>query len=534
MGFLQCIVKNDSTKSDPPEIYNGRVFLVSLVACSGALLFGMDMGIMGGVLTMDTFQRQYGLKDKSPTELANLSSNIVSVIQAGAFAGALFASWLANKFGRRWSLIYASFLLFAGVACQAGASGHVEVLYVGRLLAGLAVGIASTVNPLYVSENAPRGIRGLLTGLYQLTLVSGLTLAFWINYGSNLHLHGQIQYVLPLAIQAVPGITLCVGMFFANESPRWLAQKNPTKALQVLATLRGLPPTHQYVVDEMGGIELQLEEERALTGGKSAWSMLKEAFTIKSYRRRSILCITLMMWSNLTGTNAMTYYSPTIFASVGLSGSSVGLFATGIYGIVKMVACAIFIFFVTDSLGRRKSLLWTGCVQGLALFYVGFYIRFDPPVKGEPISAAGYVALVMIYIFASVYQFGWGPVVWTYSSEIPPARLRALMMGMAVASQWLFNFVVAKATPSMFATLGKNGFGTYFVYGSFCFVMVIYAWFLIPETKGVSLEHMDELFSQNNVRNKFVPTPRAMVWESDADVKGVEDAKSASEHFERI
>lgn len=91
--------------------------------------------------------------------------------------------------------------------------------------------------------------------------------------------------------------------------------------------------------------------------------MLKEAFTVKSYRRRSILCITLMMWSNLTGTNAMTYYSPTIFASVGLSGSSVGLFATGIYGIVKMISCAIFIFFVTNSLGRRKSLLWTALAQ---------------------------------------------------------------------------------------------------------------------------------------------------------------------------
>ncbi|KAJ4299375.1 hypothetical protein N0V90_004620 [Kalmusia sp. IMI 367209] len=494
----------------------------------------MDMGIMGGVLTMHTFKQQYGLIGKSDKTLANLSSNIVSVIQAGAFAGALIASWLASKIGRRLSLIYASFLLFAGVACQAGASGHIEILYVGRLLAGISVGIASTVNPLYVSENAPRGIRGLLTGLYQLTLVSGLTIAFWINYGSNLHLHGHVQYVLPLALQAVPGVTLCVGMFFANESPRWLAQKNPTKALQVLAKLRGLPVTHQYVVDEMAHIELQLEEERALTCGSSAWSMLKEAFTVKSYRRRSILCITLMMWSNLTGTNAMTYYSPTIFASVGLSGSSVSLFATGIYGIVKMIACACFIIFVTDSLGRRKSLLWTGCVQGFALFYVGFYIRFDPPIKDQPISAAGYIALVMIYIFAAVYQFGWGPVVWTYSSEIPPARLRALMMGMAVASQWLFNFVVAKSTPSMFATLGKNGFGTYFVYGTFCFVMVVYAWFLVPETKGLSLEYMDELFAQSNVRKKFVPVARVAVWESDADVKGDGDVKTANEHVERV
>lgn len=89
-----------------------------------------------------------------------------------------------------------------------------------------------------------------------------------------------------------------------------------------------------------------------------------------------------------------------------------------------------------------------------------------------------------IYIFAATYQFGWGPVVWTYSSEIPPARLRAVMMGMATASQWLFNFVVAKATPSMFATLGEGGFGTYFVYGTFCFIMVLFAWFFVPETAG--------------------------------------------------
>jgi hypothetical protein len=122
------------------------------------------------------------------------------------------------------------------------------------------------------------------------------------------------------------------------------------------------------------------------------------------------------MWSNLTGTNAMTYYSPTIFKSVGLSSSSAGLFATGIYGIVKMVSCAIFIFFVTDSLGRRKSLLWTAIVQGLALFYVGFYVRFDPPSTDSPVGAPGYVAIVAIYIFAAVYQFGWGPVVWTYCS----------------------------------------------------------------------------------------------------------------------
>ncbi|KAJ0311315.1 hypothetical protein COL5a_002268 [Colletotrichum fioriniae] len=557
MGILQKIVRNEATRNDPPEIYNARVILISLVACGGALLFGMDMGIIGGVLTMDTFKKQYGLENQPKTVLANLESNIVSVIQAGAFAGALFSTWLANRVGRRFSLIIASILVFIGVALQAAASGHIEAMYVGRLVAGIAIGIASSVNPLYVSENAPRGIRGLLTGLYQLSIVTGLTvsppkptmsilldlnanvnvdqLAFWINYGSLLHIKGHTQYIIPLSLQAFPAVILFIGMLLANESPRFLAQRSPDKALAVLAKLRNLPANHPYIQQEMEGISRQLEEERALSLNANHFTLLKEAFTVKSYRRRSMLCITLMMWSNLTGTNAMTYYSSRIFASVGLTGSSTGLFATGVYGIVKMIACTVFIVFVTDSLGRRKSLLWTGIVQGIALFYVGFYIRFDPPIAGEPVTAPGYVALVAIYIFAATYQFGWGPVVWTYSSEIPPARLRAVMMGMATASQWLFNFVVAKATPSMFATLGEGGFGTYFVYGTFCFIMVVFAWFFVPETAGLALEKMDELFENDSLKDKLIwrkrpqPSSRGSTSEEDRVV----DKKDA-EHIEVV
>lgn len=345
-----------------------------------------------------TCDRQYGLIDKPKTVIANLSSNIVSTIQAGAFAGCLFSMWLANRIGRRLSLIFASVIVFVGVTLQAAASGHIASMYVGRFvehlylytsvehhltgcrfITGIAVGIASTVNPLYVSENAPRGIRGLLTGFYQLSIVTGLTvslliqsqdehshllqLAFWINYGCLLHVKGHAQYIIPLSLQALPAVILFVGMLFANESPRFLAQKKPGQALKVLAKLRGLPEDHSYIRNEMDSILMQLEEERALAANNSGLTLIKEAFTVKSYRRRTFLCITLMMWSNLTGTNAMTYYSPTIFKSVGLSSSSAGLFATGVYGIVKMVSCAVFIFFVTDSLGRRKSLLWTGIVQ---------------------------------------------------------------------------------------------------------------------------------------------------------------------------
>ncbi|KAL2670770.1 hypothetical protein Neosp_014572 [[Neocosmospora] mangrovei] len=487
--FLQKFVRNDAIKTDPPEIYNLRTVVVSLIACGGALLFGMDMGVMGGVLTMDTFKEQYGLTDKPATVLADLSSNIVSTIQAGSFLGCIISMWLANYIGRRLSLMTASILVFIGVAMQAAASGHLAAMYVGRFITGIAVGIASTVNPLYVSENAPRGIRGLLTGCYQLSIVTGLTLAFWINYGCLLHVRGHAQYIIPLALQALPAVILFFGMMFANESPRFLAQSDPTQALAVLAKLRGLPEEHPYVRDEMENISLQLEEERSLAANSSGLTLVKEAFAVKSYRRRTFLCITLMMWSNLTGTNAITYYSPQLFKSVGLSSSSA------------------------------------------ALFYVGFYVRFDPPHPNSPVGATGYVALVAIYIFAAVYQFGWGPVVWTYCSEIPAARMRALQMGMATASQWLFNFVVAKSTPSMFATLGRGGFGTYFVYGSFCFTMVVFAWFFVPETKGLALEDMDELFSQSNVRAPFTPSRVARL-EAERVAKG--DTDSKFEHVDRV
>ncbi|KAI0975487.1 general substrate transporter [Xylaria arbuscula] len=459
MRLLRLIIRNNAVDSDPPEIYNGRVLLISLVACGGALLFGMDMGVIGGVLALDTFKSHYGFADKSGTELANLPSNIVSTLQAGAFAGALFSTWLANKIGRRMCLILCSLILFVGVALQAASSGYIQPLYVGS----------------WDRLHAPRGTRGFLAGLYQLSIVTGLTLAFWINYGTLLHTSGSAQYIIPLSLQALPAVILVIGMFFANESPRYLAQKSPSKALQVLAKLRGLSVEHPYVVDELEGITRSLEEERILYASATSLSLFKEAFTGRANRRRSVLCIMLMAFTNLCGTNAVIYYSTIIFSS--------------------LVACVIFITFVTDTLGHRRRV-------GALLRWV--QIRFDPPVSGQPIAAPGYVALVAIYIFAAVCQFGWGPVVWTYCPEIPAARLRALNMGMATASQCLFNFIVAKATPTMFATLGTNGFGTYFVYGAV--FMVAYAWVFVPETKGLSLEDMNELFEQDSPRQKFVPS----------------------------
>jgi len=128
------------------------------------------------------------------------------------------------------------------------------------------------------------------------------------------------------------------------------------------------------------------------------------------------------------------------------------------------------------------------------MFIIGIYVKVDPPVAGTPIPPFGYVALVCIFLFAGFFQFGWGPCCWIIVSEIPTARLRSLNVAIAAATQWLFNFVVARAVPTMLVTVGYEGFGTYFIFGGFCFSMFIFTWFLIPETKGLSLERMDDLF----------------------------------------
>lgn len=124
-----------------------------------------------------------------------------------------------------------------------------------------------------------------------------------------------------------------------------------------------------------------------------------------------------------------------------------------------MVGCLCFLIFAADSLGRRRSLLWTSIAQGLSMYYIGLYMRIDPPVENAPVPGAGYFALVCVFLFALFFQFGWGPVCWIYVSEIPAARLRSLNVAIAAATQWLFNFVVARATPNMMATVGKGGYG---------------------------------------------------------------------------
>lgn len=220
-------------------------------------------------------------------------------MQAGAFAGALLANPLADHLGRRPGLLIVSVFAFIGGLLQAFSYCIFSCFYVGRFVEGLGLGGATMLAPTYVSENSPRGIRGLLIGFYQLFETMGAMIAFFIDYGSLLHIKGHASWIVPLAMQSLPPVLIFVSILFCPESPRWLASKdNWESASSVLATVRHLPVEHPYVQQELLELRTQLEEERRSIHGTGFWATQKECWLIPGNRKRALMSIGLVCLSS--------------------------------------------------------------------------------------------------------------------------------------------------------------------------------------------------------------------------------------------
>ncbi|KUI65525.1 putative quinate permease [Cytospora mali] len=470
-----------------------RAYWLTVVASFGGMLFGWDTGLIGGVLTMDAFQNSFGL-DSDSSSFANLQGNIVSVLQGGCFFGAAASFWLSDKIGRKWSLIYADLIFLAGSiiqTCSAIGTTDLAQLYVGRFIGGFGVGLISAVVPTYIGENANREIRGRCIGCMQLFNVTGIMLSYFVNYGISLRITNptnSAKWRIPFALQMLPGLLLLL-IFFENESPRWLVEKQRfEEAKHALSHVRDRSPDDLVLCEELGDIVADFEGKERL----SITQQLRAACSSKAMFYQSSMAVILMFWQQCTGTNSINYYSPQIFESVGLASSSAGLFATGIYGVVKVVFTSLGLMFGVEQAGRKWSLIAGSAGQAFAMFYIGVNMAVHP--SDSSLSGNNIFAIICVYLFVVFYSFGWGPIPFVLASECSPNHVRSLIMSASLMTQWLFNFVIAKLTPIM---LDRITYGTFLLFGACCIIMLLYAVFCVPETKGVPLESVNLLFEGN-------------------------------------
>ncbi|KAJ8067841.1 hypothetical protein OCU04_003435 [Sclerotinia nivalis] len=483
---------------------NRNAYFLTIVASFGGMFFGWDTGLIGGILTMSSFQDSFGL-DHGSSSFTNLSGNIVSVLQGGCFFGAMSSFYISDVFGRKKALLVADFFFLIGSIIQTTSginTTSLGQLYVGRFIGGFGVGLVSAVVPTYIGENANKEIRGRCVGCMQLFNVTGIMLAYFINFGMNKNVAGNnpLKWRIPFALQTLPGVLLGLGLLFQNESPRWLIEKDQhEKALQALSHVRRRSPTDPLIQREYNEIIADFHGKEKLT----LLRQMKLTMSNKASFYAVSMAAILQFWQQWTGTNSINYYSPQIFSTVGLTGTSAGLFATGIYGVVKVCITALGLMFATEQIGRKWCLIVGGLGQAFAMFYIGINQAVNPPVDGAPLNGNSIFAIICVYLFVVFYSFGWGPIPFVLSSECSPNHLRSFSMALAIAVQWLFNFIISKITPFM---LSGITYGTFLLFGACCLLMTVYAVICVPETMNVPLERIHTLFEGEIIKGAFKDT----------------------------
>lgn len=478
-------------------------------------MIGYDSAFIGGTIALPSFKSEFNWSQYSADEALLISENIVSLYQAGAFFGALFAYAAGHYLGRKMGLQVFSGVFVIGAGMMLGANGDrgLGLIYGGRVLAGIGVGGASNLTPIYISELSPPAIRGRLVGLYEMGWQVGGVVGFWINVSSypntfrRFHLLTYEQYgvsttmpathrqwIIPFAVQLIPAGLMFAGLFLIKESPRWLMSRGDrATALKNLCWIRKLPQDDIYMLEEVSSIDAALEQQQA-TVGLGFWQPFRALGNDRKVMYRFALGCSLFFWQNTSGINAINYYSPTVFKEIGVVGTNASLLTTGIFGVIKAVVTLVWLFFLIDNFGRRNLLMYGAFAGAICLYYVGAYIAVANPSANPStsLSAGGKSAMAFFYLWTASYTPSWNGTPWVINSEMFPQHVRTLGQAFAAASNWFFNFLVARFTAQMFKAMG---WGVFIFFASLMMCSIVFVFFLVPETKGIPLESMDRLFS---------------------------------------
>ncbi|GAQ46478.1 sugar transporter [Aspergillus niger] len=483
----------------PKGMFNAYVLMCTCVFAFAGVAKGFDEGNIASLVTQPHFKAKFGIDHLSEDDYANTKGWIVSITTAGAVFGCLGCPRINDRFGRRWTFRLSTLIYIAGILGQGLCNGNLSGLYASRFIAGLGLGVLTIVPPIYISEIAPKTIRGLLTLQHAACQQLGVVFGFFINYGvTKSYPGGEKQWMLPTLLQLLPATIWLAGSFLCCESPRWLLYKGKRhEAATNLVKLRHLPLDHPIIVAELAGMDAQL-----------------------------------LLETESSGANAITQYSPTIFGYLGISGDESTFLATGIYGVVKFASTLAFALFIVDFIGRRRSLITGISLQIVTLVYVGAYLGATKDMTSAQISntpsasRASTAAIVAIYIHAVAWSIGWFGIPYLIGSEIFPIRIRSLNVSISMAFHWAFYFGCSRAMPSLLAATHR--WGAFLFFGCICVIGLVYVFFAMPDTTGRSLEALDSLFQRPwyTVYRVAYPSSEAVRVER-------EDAKLGVEHVER-
>lgn len=436
---------------------NLYLILITAIAATSGLLFGFDTGNIAGALI-------YIEKEFDTTTFQN--QLIVSVTILGAFLSALLSGKLADWLGRKQMLMIAGILFCLGAVIAAQAA-TINMLILGRLLLGVAIGISSFTAPLYISELAPATHRGALVLLNGLALTFGECVAFLSDYFLSFTQNWRLMIFLGI----IPAIILLVGMIFMPSSPRWLmVKKQKSKAIAVLQKIRQTP----YVMDEIRNIERTLKVQS---------SNILSIWMNKRWRLAISVGLLLGVLQQFSGINAIMYYGPYVFQKAGFESHSVQIFATFILGFVNMVMTLVTVL-VVDRVGRKPLLQFGFFLAAFSLLLLASVHLFE--IFPDQV---GYMSVVLLMLFMIGYCMGIGSLFWLIISEIFPLEFRGAAMGFVTAIQWVANFAVSISFLTLLDKLSISG--VFLVFSLTCFWGAWFSRKYVQETKGLSLEQIE-------------------------------------------
>lgn len=445
-----------------------KVVLIALIAATGGLLFGFDTGVISGALPF--LNEDFGLSDG---QMEWLTTSVLF----GAVIGAICSGRLSDYLGRK-KMIIINAVIFTVAAWGCGYAPNYEVLLIMRAVIGIAIGITSYVVPMYIAEVAPASKRGSLVTLNQLMITIGLLGSYISDYLLSDNSNPE-SWRMMFLVGVFPALILLVGMFFLPETPRWLISKSRAgEAKKVLESIE----SPEMVAQSFAAIQ----HDNRVAGQQD--SGMKEI--LKPWLRPAlIITVGIFFFQQFSGVNTIIYYSPIIFKMAGITSNSASIIPAIIIGTVNVLACVISVIFL-DKVGRRKLYMigiW-GMIPSLALAGACFFFQKD--LGGSLI----YLSVLSIVCFIFFINISLSPLGWLLISEIFPIKVRGLGMSIGSLSHWGFNAIIAFTFLTLVNQVGMGG--TFFLYAGICVLGLLWGHYYIPETKGKTLEEIEEHWRQ--------------------------------------